>query len=315
MNKTLQGYIFIITATLIWGVSFVAQKSGMDYVGPHTFNFLRGLIACITLLPLMITNEKKNKKLASEQVSKTKDEIKKEKRFFIFHAVLNGFILFGGMAFQQIGLLYTDASKAGFITAMYIVLVPILGVFIKQKLRLLQLVCMILATFGLYYLCIPAGMGLTFEKGDILVFGCSLLYAVQIHTLAYCSDKVDGVKLAYYQFVVMGILSLIPALLFEEITFSGIIAGAVPILYSGVLSSGIAYTLEIVALRSIPPMAASFIMSLESVINVFASILLLGETLAGREALGCIIMFAAIILAQLPAKKKDKPWQNRETKN
>lgn len=312
MNKTLQGYILIISATLIWGFSFVAQKSGMDYVGPHTFNFLRGLIACITLLPLMIINNKNNKKLESEQTPKTEEEKKKEKRFFMFHAVLNGLILFGGMAFQQIGLLYTDASKAGFITAMYIVLVPILGVFIRQKLRSIQVLCMVLATFGLYYLCIPQGMGLTFEKGDILVFGCSLLYAVQIHTLAYCSDKVDGVKLAYYQFVVMGILSLIPALLFEEITLSGIIAGAVPILYSGVLSSGIAYTFEIVALKNIPPMAASFIMSLESVINVFASIVLLGETLAGREALGSIIMFVAIILAQLPAKEKDKPWQHKE---
>jgi len=204
--------------------------------------------------------------------------------------------------FQQFGIKYTTVGKAGFITACYIVLVPIFGLFLKKKCSPFIWVAVAMSVAGLYLLCITDGFSI--GKGDILVLICAVLFAVHILVIDYYSPKVDGVKMSCIQFLVCGILSGIPALIFEKPEMSAILTAWQPILYAGVMSCGVAYTLQIIGQKNMNPTVASLILSLESCISVLAGWVILGQHLSGREITGCVIMFAAIILAQLPQKEK-----------
>lgn len=305
MSKKLRANMILFLAALIWGVSFVAQKAGMDYIGPFTFNGIRFLIGSLVLIPVILIMDGIQKKKASNpNADETTGEakIKGSNKTLIIGGLSCGIILFIAGTLQQFGMLYTTAGKAGFITALYIVLVPILGLFIGRKVRLILWLCVGLATIGLYLLCVKEG--LTISKGDLLVIACAFGFAMHILVIDHFSPKADGIKLSCLQFLVAGLLSIPFIAIFETVNWSSVVDCWQPILYSGVMSCSIAYTLQIIAQKDTEPTMASLILSLESVFAVIAGILLLNEQISSREILGCAVMFSAILLAQLPTKKE-----------
>lgn len=285
--------ILLLTAT-IWGVAFVAQSVGMDYVGGFTFNAVRSIIGAIVLLPVIfVLDSRKEKTRLYEE--------RKNAKTLLIGGICCGIFICLASNFQQFGIKYTTVGKAGFITACYIVLVPIFGLFLKKKCNSYIWISVALSLVGLYLLCINDGFSI--NNGDALVFVSAILFTIHILIIDHFSPLVDGVKLSCIQFFVMGILSGIPALLFEHPTFSALLAAWMPILYAGVMSCGVAYTLQIIGQKNMNPTVASLILSLESCISVLAGWIILGQNLSLKEVIGCIIMFAAIILAQLPEKK------------
>ena len=287
--------ILLLTAT-IWGIAFVAQSVGMDYVGGFTFNGVRSIIGGIVLLPVIfILNRQK------PPVSQTPEEKKSARKILLTGGIACGIVLCLASNFQQFGIKYTTVGKAGFITACYIVIVPIIGLFLRKKCSPYIWAAVVMALVGLYLLCITDGFSIS--KGDFLVMICAVLFSIHILVIDYFSPKVDGVKMSCIQFIVCGILCGIPALLLEHPQISSIFAAWQPILYAGVMSCGVAYTLQIVGQKNMNPTVASLILSLESCISVLAGWLILGQSMSLREILGCIIMFIAIILAQLPQKE------------
>lgn len=291
--------ILLLTAT-IWGVAFVAQSVGMDHVGPFTFLAVRSYIGAIVLLPCIWLLNKIN---PPEKKELTGEKQKASKKTLIIGGICCGLCLMSASAFQQIGLQYTSVGRAGFITACYIILVPIISlIFLKKKCNSSIWVAVLLSLVGLYLLCMTDGFAIA--KGDFLVLIGSVLFSLHILTIDYFSPRADGVKMSCIQFLVCGILSTIPALLFESPNLSGILQAWAPILYAGVLSSGVAYTLQIVGQKNMNPTVASLILSLESCISVLAGWVLLNQKLTIRELSGCVLMFSAIILAQLPEKEK-----------
>lgn len=297
--------LLLFLAATIWGVAFVAQSVGMNYVGPFTFLCTRSFIGGLVLIPCIAFLEKFHKASQKETdvCERGRQSEKAAEKKLLLGGLCCGLVLFAASSFQQIGILYTSVGKAGFITACYILLVPILGLFFKKKCGLFVWIGVVLAVAGLYFLCITEGLRI--GTGDILVFVCALLFSVHILVIDYFVQFVDGVKMACIQFWVCGIVSGIFMLLFEEPSFPAILSAWLPILYAGMLSSGVAYTLQIVAQKGMNPTVASLIMSLESVISVLAGLLILGQALSSREILGCVLMFIAIVLAQLPQKETD----------
>lgn len=287
--------LLLLTAT-IWGVAFVAQSVGMDYVGGFTFNMARSLIGSAVLLPVIWFMGRNSSKKAEEAqgFGSRKD--------LLWGGMACGILMCLASNFQQFGIKYTTVGKAGFITACYIVLVPILGLFLKKKCSPFIWLAVAMSVAGLYLLCITDGFSI--GKGDILVLICAVLFSFHILVIDYYSPKVDGVKLSCIQFLVCGILSGIPALIFEKPEMSAVLTAWQPILYAGVMSCGVAYTLQIIGQKNMNPTVASLILSLESCISVLAGWVILGQQLSAREIAGCVIMFAAIILAQLPQKEK-----------
>lgn len=316
MSKKMRGNLMLLLTALIWGSAFVAQKSGMDLIGPMAFNGIRTTIGGIVLIPAIIfLNNFKAKKAAAAGeviVEKTPEEKKKENKLLVIGGICCGVALLVASSFQQIGLFYTTAGKAGFITALYVVLVPICGLFLKKKVRLVIWGCVLASAVGLYLLCMPAGGGGFDEinKGDVLIMICALCFTAHILVIDYFSPKVDGVKLSCIQFFVAGILSIIvmfpldPLLGFELPTVGTILSSWLPICYAGVLSCGVAYTLQIVAQADTDPTIASMLLCLESVFAVIAGMIILGESMSVREVLGCAIMFVAIVVSQLPSKEE-----------
>jgi drug/metabolite transporter (DMT)-like permease len=295
MNKFVvrQSLILLLTA-IIWGIAFVAQSVGMDYVGPFTFIAVRNVIGVIVLLPVIYILDR----------SKSNEEKSKEnKKDLITGGILCGIFLFIASSFQQFGVKYTSVGKAGFITAMYIVLVPVVGIFIHKKTSGRVWIGVVLAVVGMYFLCISKGeMGM--QMGDILVFICAITFSFHILTIDHFSEKVDGVKMSCVQFITCAILSSVFMVIFEEPSISDIIRAWKPILYAGALSSGVAYTLQIVGQKGMNPTVASLILSLESVVSVIAGWIILHQRLSAREIFGCMLAFAAIIIVQLPDKRK-----------
>ncbi|HML36912.1 MAG TPA: DMT family transporter [Bacillota bacterium] len=315
MSKKLRGDLMLFTAALIWGASFVAQKAGMEYIGPFTFNVLRFLLGSAVLIPVIFLMDRLKKQNGESETAEgaltsgtpqieTGLEVKKDKKTLIAGGLSCGIALFIGGTLQQFGVMYTSAGKAGFITALYIVLVPLFGLFFRHKVRPVIWVCVVLAVIGLYLLCVKEGFSIA--KGDLLVLACAFGFASHILIIDHFSPKTDGVRLSCLQFLTAGLLSLPGMLLFETVDWGNIVACAEPILYSAVLSCGAAYTLQILGQRDTEPAVASLLLSLESVFAVIAGIIILKEHISPRELLGCCIMFAAIILAQLP-EKKEKP--------
>lgn len=301
MNKFIirQSLLLFLTAT-IWGVAFVAQSVGMDYVGPFTFNAARNLIGGIVLIPCIALLEKINSRTEGKQAAE--NTIKNGKRTLLAGGISCGVLLFAASNLQQIGIQYTTVGKAGFITAMYIVLVPILGIFFRKKAGLRIWIAVVMAAAGLYTLCMTDGC-FSLQRGDFLVLLCALAFSVHILVIDYFAPKADGVKMSCIQFFVCALLSGIGMLLFEEPDMALILQAWVPILYAGVLSCGVAYTLQIVGQKGMNPAVASLILSLESVVSVVAGWLILGQSLSARELAGCGLMFAAIVLVQLPERK------------
>lgn len=302
--KVRQSLLLLLTAT-IWGVAFVAQSVGMDYVGPFTFSATRNFIGAAVLIPVILFFEK-------GKTTEQKAAEKENRQTLIKGGILCGFFLCVASNLQQFGILYTTVGKAGFLTAMYIVLVPILGIFLKKKVGIKMWIVVLIAVCGLYLLCISGG-DLTLQKGDILELGCALFFSIQILTVDHYAPKVSGIKLSFIQFLVCGILSAIGMLLFEQPSWGSILAAWLPILYAGALSTGVAYTLQIVAQKGLNPTLASLIMSLESVISLLAGWIILNQKLSKRELLGCAVMFVAIVLVQLPEKVQNKSKEEVES--
>lgn len=304
----LKNSLLLLLAAIIWGIAFVAQSVGMDYVGGFTFNAVRSLIGAAVLVPLiLVLGSKKSsdttateKACLSSSTSNTMSHIQKRKDLII-GGISCGICLCLASNFQQFGIKYTSVGKAGFITACYIVIVPIIGLFLGKKCSKFIWAAVVMALIGLYLLCITDGFSI--GKGDLLVLVCAFLFSVHILVIDHFSPKVEGVKLSCLQFLTCGILSGIPALLFEHPNFSAICQAWMPILYAGVMSCGVAYTLQIIGQKNMNPTVASLILSLESCISVLAGWILLGQQLSAKEIFGCVIMFAAIILAQLPQKQ------------
>ena len=281
----------LILTAFIWGTAFVAQSVGMDYLGPFTFNGVRSMIGGIALLPCIAFLQKINGK--TEPVPGTRKDL-------IAGGIACGLLLFVASSLQQIGIQYTSAGKAGFITAFYIVIVPVLGIFLHKKIGWKVWTAVVMALAGLYFLCMTEKF--TVGKGDILIFLCAIVFSLHILVIDYFSPKVDGVKMSCIQFFVCGIVSLPPMFLTETPRISAMLDAWMPLLYAGVLSCGVAYTLQIVGQKNVNPAIASLLLSLESCFSVLAGWAILGEKLSLRESVGCILMFAAIILAQLPDK-------------
>lgn len=287
--------LLLLTAT-IWGIAFVAQSVSMDYIGGFTFNAIRNLIGAATLLPVIWG-------LSKTKPAESRNPRSADRKTLLTGGICCGILLCLASNFQQFGIKYTTVGKAGFITACYIIIVPLIGIFLKKKCSPFIWIAVILSLCGLYLLCLTPGEGFAIGKGELLVLICAVLFSLHILTIDHFSPLVDGVKMSCIQFLVCGILSGIPALIFEKPNLAGILAAKIPILYAGVLSCGVAYTLQIVGQKNMNPTVASLILSLESCISVIAGWLILGQNLSGREIFGCVLMFGAIILAQLPQKE------------
>ena len=297
--------ILLLTAT-IWGLAFVAQSEGGDAVGAFTFNSTRSLIGSLVLIPVIfllnkITPKDNKSESGISSGNSSSGNIFSRNRTLILGGISCGICFFLASNFQQLGIMYTSVGKAGFITACYIVIVPILGLFMKKKCSPFIWAAVAMALVGLYLLCITDGFSI--GKGDILVLICAFLFSLHILIIDYFSPKVDGVKMSCIQFFVCGVLSAIPALIFEHPQLSAFHGAWGAILYAGVMSCGVAYTLQIVGQKNMDPTVASLILSLESCISVLAGWIILGQKLSMREIIGCVVMFAAIVLAQLPQKE------------
>ena len=299
MNKTKNTFLLLLTA-FIWGVAFVAQSVGMDYVGPLTFNASRFIIGAIFLIPCIAFLDKLKEK-ENQAACKNIPAVPQNKKVLITGGICCGIAIAAASTLQQYGIAYTTVGKAGFITALYIVIVPILGIFLKRKPRLIIWFSVLLALVGLYFLCMTDS--LSFSKGDTLVLLCAFVFSLHIMIIDHFSPMVDGVRMSCIQFAVAGVLCGIPALIFEHPTFSSLIAAWAPILYAGILSCGVAYTLQIVAQKNYDPTVASLLLSLESVFSVLAGWVILHQALSPREIFGCVLVFIAIILVQLPTPK------------
>ena len=286
-SKKWRGSGCLFLASLIWGMAFAAQRAGMDHLGPFAFNAIRNLLGSLVLLPCIFLL----KKIRKDTSGKT------DRKLLLQGGLVCGFFLAIASNLQQIGIKYTSVGKAGFITALYIVLVPVLGIFIHRKAGRRVWLSVVLAVAGLYLLCMTERLQI--GRGDRYVLLCALAFAFQILAVDHFAGLVDGVKLACLEFLVCGLLSLIPMALTETPTWQQVWGARYPLLFAGCLSSGIAYTLQILGQRDLPPAVASLIMSFESVISVLAGWLFLHQTLSLRELIGCGIMFAAVILAQL----------------
>lgn len=285
-RNSLRANGLLMLAALIWGTAFVAQSVGMDYVGPFTFNAARFLIGGAVLIPVLL-----GRAGALEN-----------RRAGIFGGICCGAALFAGSSLQQIGIAQTTVGKAGFITALYMVLVPLLEMLFGKKPGRVVWISVAAATLGMYLLCVTEGFSI--GTGDLYVLGCAVCFAVHILVIDHFSPKADGVFLSCVQFFTAGVLASACALTLETPRLPQLTAAWAPVLYAGVLSCGVAYTLQVVAQRHTDPVLASMILSLESVFSVLAGWALLGEVLSARELAGCLLVFAAIVLVQLPVPEK-----------
>ena len=302
MQKTqFKGVFLLLLTAFIWGVAFVAQSEGMEHVDAFSFSGIRMIFGVCVLLPFIIVRDKmQNKKLPDGQKTKLFD-----KKLLVCGSML-GVVFFCACNLQQFSFYYSSAGKIAFITALYMFFVPLFGLFFKKRVPWLTWVCVVFGFVGLYFLCIdPANLG-GINVGDLLAMGCAVFFAVQILMIEKFAPDVDGVKLSCMQFLVAGVMSCICMFVFESPSLPAIGNAIIPLLYAGVMSCGIAYTLQIVGQKFTESTIASLIMCMESVFAVLASALLLNEVLTTREVIGCVIMFVAIILSQVSEMKFGK---------
>ncbi len=292
--KQLRGSLLLLLTAMIWGAAFVAQSVGMDYIGPYTFLFSRSILGGLVLLPVIYFRGKKN----------PEEKQAENKRILLVGGLCCGAALFVGSILQQIGIQETTAGKAGFLTAMYMILVPIVGLFFGKKPEMKVWGAVVVALVGMYFLCLYGSDLGSINRGDLLEMACALGFTVHILVIDYFSPKVDGVKMSCIQFFICGILAFVGMLIFESPTLGDIRNALLPIAYAGILSSGVAYTLQIVAQKDTDPTVASLLMSLESVFSLVFGWIILKEAMSSVELLGCGLMFGAIIWVQLPGRKE-----------
>ena len=297
MKKQLGGSLFLVTATIIWGSAFISQSIGMDHIEPFTFQAIRCFLAVLGLLPVIAIA----------------DRFKKDQNTFIgrwankqlwLAGILCGIPLFMACNLQQFGLVDTDPGKSGFLTAMYIVIVPILGIFLKKKPTIMMPISVILAVLGLYYISF-AGVP-SISTGDILTVCCAFMFAVQILFVDRFAPSVDPLRLNLIQALVCSVLSCIFMLTTEDPTLDGITACALPLAHAGFLSMGAAYAFQIIGQKRVEPTAASLIMSMEAVFALIFSICFGKNNMDKWRFIGCALMFTAVILSQIPVKRKEK---------
>lgn len=290
MNSFQANLILLVTA-LIWGFGFVAQRMGMDHLGPYAFNVCRFLVGALSLLPLLFFLRKKESGFTDFNPS-----------FWKF-SILAGFALFGGATLQQVGIQYTTVGKAGFITGLYVVIVPILGLFLRQKIGKWTIIGCILAVLGLYFLSIKQDFSMGW--GETLVLIGAFFWAVHVQVIGAANKRnLNPIKLALVQYLVCAGLNLLLSLLFETFYFDQVILVSGAILYAGVVSVGIAFTLQIIAQKRVKPSQAAIVLNLEAVFAVLAGWLFFTEALSTKEWLGCGLMFLGMIISQITAKKK-----------
>lgn len=293
MKKTaLRSSFLLFLAAFIWGVAFVAQSVGMDYMGPFSFNGARFLMGSIVLLPLVLYRRKKDKE---KQVKRA------DLKTTLIGGGCCGLALCSAALLQQFGIMYTTVGKAGFITTLYIIIVPIMGIFLKKKVPGKVWLAAVIAAVGMYLLCMSESFRLS--RGDTYVFICAVLFSVHILVIDYFSPKADGVELSCLQFLTAGVICSVAALILEKPQLSNFVDGIIPLAYAGIMSSGVAYTLQIVGQKDLDPTVASLILSMESVVSMLAGWVLLGQALSPRELFGCLLVFGAVILVQLPDKR------------
>ena len=302
-NSFVRQVIFPVLAALIWGTAFVAQSVCANIVPPFAVNALRSVIAVAFLLPLS--------RVFDAAAAKRGELAETDRRMLLRGGVLCGVILAVCVNLQQAGLADTSAGKAGFITAFYEVLVPVFGIFLRRRAGLRIWVSVAIAVAGLYLLCIKAGEDFvsSLQLSDVYILLCAVFFALQILCVDHFVQRVDGVKLSCIQFAVAGVISAALSVCFETVDWNGVARCILPILYMGVFSSGVAYTLQILAQKGSNPTVVTLLFSLESVFSVLAGAIILGDRLSGREYLGCVLMFIAVILAQIPLKMGQKQLQ------
>lgn len=290
MSKEIKSVFILLLTAAIWGFAFVAQRIGMDFLGAFTFNGIRFAMGSISLLPVIYFFNKKSK--AENSAERVDADIKTT----VKSGMIAGIVLYIAASLQQVGLIYTTAAKAGFITSLYIVLVPILGVFLKQKTRSATWIGAVTAAVGLYFLSINEN--LTIEFGDLLQIIGAFFWAAHIQLIDKFVKNVDAIKLSSVQFATCSVLSLITAFIYEDVNMSGIIDAIVPLLYGGIMSAGVAYTLQAVGQRNAKPSHAAIALSMEAVFAAIGGILLLDETLPLRGYFGCALMLAGMLISQ-----------------
>ena len=296
-NKRLRANMLLLLTATIWGFAFVAQRLGSQYVGAFTFNGIRFALGSLSLIPLIIYFDKR-KKTDNSTYSNIGINTKKS----ILPGVIVGIVLYVAAALQQIGLIYTTAGKASFITGLYMVFVPIIGIFLKHKIGKNSWVGVIIAAVGLYLLSINENFSIGY--GDLLEVIGAIFWAVHILTIDYFSNKMESLKLSCIQFETCSVLSLITALIFEHITINGISQALIPILYGGLLSVGVAYTLQVVAQNNAKPSHAAIILSTESVFGAIGGALILGESMSTRGYVGCALILGGILVSQIKFSPK-----------
>lgn len=296
MNKRMLGNVALFMTALIWGLGFVSQRAGMEHVGPFTFNMLRGILGSLSLLPLILWFK------LSKPDTRTRRR-KKFQRINLAQAGLGcGLALFTAMSIQQYCMQYVGAGKGGFITALYVVFVPIISYCFGSKINKNVIISVMLSVIGLYLLCFKAQIG--FDIYDFMLLVGAFFYGVHIIVVDYYTERINAVKASCLQFLVLGILSALLVWMFETPTWETIVACKIPILYSGVLTSGVAYTLQIYGQKYTRPVVASLILCLESVFAVIGGMLILHEALTPKETLGCVFMITAVVLANIRCEKE-----------
>lgn len=296
MKQQIKSSLILLLTATIWGVAFVAQSVGMEYIGPFTFNAIRCVLGGLVLIPVILVLKKKKETGAENQE-------KEDKKTLWAGGIACGVILCIASNLQQFGIMEASVGKSGFFTALYIVMIPVIGIFIGKRPGIKLWFCVALAVVGMYLLCMKDG-SFTIERADIMLLLCALAFSLHILVVDYFSPKVDGVKMSCIQFFVCGVLSAVGMLFTETPDISNIQAAWLPLLYAGLLSCGVGYTLQIVGQKGINPVIASLIMSLESVISALAGWVILGQVLSPKEILGCVLMFVAIIITQIPIGNK-----------
>ncbi|MGM0566128.1 MAG: DMT family transporter [Bacteroidota bacterium] len=282
--RTLKADAMLLLTAAIWGFAFVAQRAGMEHVGPFTFNGVRFALGGFSLMPLLLLKTHKRKYPLRQGMQ------------IIYAGTIAGLALFLGSSFQQIGLVYTTAGNAGFITGLYVIIVPAIGLFSKQKAGKGVWIGAILAAAGMYFLSIQKGFTINF--GDLLVLICAFFFALHVIIVGWLSPKHNAVRLSIIQFFVTALLSFIAAMIAEEILWQDILKAAIPLIYGGVFSAGVAYTLQVVAQKDAPSGHAAILLSLEAVFAVLGGWLLLSETVTIRTGIGASLMLAGMIAAQ-----------------
>lgn len=295
-TRQLRGGAMLMLTALIWGTAFVAQSVGMDYLGPCAFTAVRNFIGCVALLPVIGLASRLRSGAQPEEAAPAPGK----KALFGWGAAC-GLLLGGATLLQQAGMQTASAGKAGFLTALYIVIVPVLGIFLGRRPGLKVWMGVVLALVGAYLLSVKGGAGIA--SGDLLVIASAVVFSLHILVIDSVPAGVDGVRLSCVQFLVAGVFALVLALFLESFTWRDILSAWVPLLYTGVVSSGVGYTLQILGQRTVNPTVACLILSLESVFAALAGWAILGQALSLRELFGCALVFVAVILAQLPRKK------------